>query len=281
MQTLITSDKTVSTNCKNVYSKTISNLSTLSVEEEQKLAKDFQLNNNLESAKKLILSHIRFVIYVAKKYKGYGLPECDIIQEGNIGLMKAVKNFDPDNGVRLCSYAVFWIKAEIHEYVLKNWRIVKIATTKAQRKLFFNLRKLKKHSNAISENEALTIADKLNVDKQDVYKMDKRMLSPEITYDSSENIDDDFAPEHFLMDHSSDFASNIISLESHDHDKNNLLHAISTLDERSQFILKHRWLNESKITLKELSNKFNVSQERIRQLEKNAMNRIKDTLLAA
>ncbi|ACA84505.1 MULTISPECIES: RNA polymerase sigma factor RpoH [Shewanella] len=264
------------------YVHSAHNISMLEPEQEYELAKRLQETGDLQAAKQLIMSHLRFVVHVAKGYSGYGLPQADLIQEGNIGLMKAVKRFDPDVGVRLVSFAVHWIKAEIHEYVLKNWRIVKVATTKAQRKLFFNLRKSKKRLGWFSDEEVGMVADNLGVSKADVTEMESRMAAQDPAFDlASDNDDDqDFSPVHYLEDHSSDLASQVENDNLESNNQARLLSAIKTLDERSQHILQARWLNEDKTTLQELAATYQVSAERIRQLEKNAMNKLKGRMEA-
>jgi RNA polymerase sigma-32 factor len=264
------------------YVHSAHNISMLKPEQEFELAKRLQDSGDLQAAKQLIMSHLRFVVHVAKGYSGYGLPQADLIQEGNIGLMKAVKRFDPNVGVRLVSFAVHWIKAEIHEYVLKNWRIVKVATTKAQRKLFFNLRKSKKRLGWFSDEEVGMVADNLGVSKRDVTEMESRMAAQDPAFDlASDNDDDqDFSPVHYLEDHSSDLASQVENANLESNNQARLLAAIKTLDERSQHILQERWLNEDKATLQELASTYQVSAERIRQLEKNAMNKLKGRMEA-
>ena len=259
------------------YIHSAHNISMLEPQEEYELAKRLQETGDLQAAKQLIMSHLRFVVHVAKGYSGYGLPQADLIQEGNIGLMKAVKRFDPDVGVRLVSFAVHWIKAEIHEYVLKNWRIVKVATTKAQRKLFFNLRKAKKRLGWFSDEEVTMVAENLGVTKADVTEMESRMAAQDPAFDlASDNDDDqDYSPVHYLEDHSSDLASQVENDNFESDNQTRLLAAIKTLDERSQHILQARWLNDEKTTLQELAETYQVSAERIRQLEKNAMNKLK------
>ncbi len=259
------------------YIHSAHNISMLEPQEEYELAKRLQETGDLQAAKQLIMSHLRFVVHIAKGYSGYGLPQADLIQEGNIGLMKAVKRFDPDVGVRLVSFAVHWIKAEIHEYVLKNWRIVKVATTKAQRKLFFNLRKAKKRLGWFSDEEVTMVAENLGVSKADVTEMESRMAAQDPAFDlASDNDDDqDYAPVHYLEDHSSDLAQQVENDNFESDNQTRLLAAIKTLDERSQHILQARWLNEEKTTLQDLAATYQVSAERIRQLEKNAMNKLK------
>lgn len=264
------------------YVHSAHNISMLKPEQEHELAKRLQETGDLQAAKQLIMSHLRFVVHVAKGYSGYGLPQADLIQEGNIGLMKAVKRFDPDVGVRLVSFAVHWIKAEIHEYVLKNWRIVKVATTKAQRKLFFNLRKSKKRLGWFSDEEVGMVANNLGVSKADVTEMESRMAAQDPAFDlASDNDDDqDFSPVHYLEDHSSDLASQVENANLESNNQARLLAAIKTLDERSQHILQERWLSEDKATLQDLAATYQVSAERIRQLEKNAMNKLKGRMEA-
>ena len=259
------------------YIHSAHNIPMLEANEEYELAKRLQETGDIQAAKQLIMSHLRFVIHVAKGYSGYGLPQADLIREGNSGVMKAVKRFDPDVGVRLVSFAVHWIKAEIHEYVLKNWRIVKVATTKAQRKLFFNLRKAKKRLGWFSDEEVTMVAENLGVSKSDVTEMESRMAAQDPAFDlASDNDDDqDYAPVHYLEDHSSDIASQVENDNFEADNQTRLLAAIKTLDERSQHILQARWLDEEKTTLQELAATYQVSAERIRQLEKNAMNKLK------
>jgi len=259
------------------YIHSVSSMPMLEADEEYALAKRLQETGDLQAAKRLIMSHLRFVVHIARGYAGYGLPQADLIQEGNIGLMKAVKRFDPDVGVRLVSFAVHWIKAEIHEYVLKNWRIVKVATTKAQRKLFFNLRKAKQRLGWFSDEEVSMVADSLGVSKADVTEMESRMSAQDAAFDMSSDQDDDhdFAPALYLEDHSSDVAEQVENDNWEANSQARLLAAIKTLDERSQHILKARWLDDDKTTLQDLADQYQVSAERIRQLEKNAMNKLK------
>jgi RNA polymerase sigma-32 factor len=230
------------------------------------------------------MTNLRFVVHVAKGYSGYGLSMPDIVQEGNVGLMKAVKRFDPDMGVRLVSFAVHWIKAEIHEYVIKNWAIVKIATTKAQRKLFFNLRKSKEDLGWLSNNEAEAIANDLDVQLSSVYEMEKRLGNRDMSFDISDDEGDDdsyIAPASYLQQHGADPALLLENADwgGHEHD---LLHdAMATLDERSLDIVSSRWLADKKATLHELADRYNVSAERIRQLEQNAMKKLKAAVVLA
>ena len=251
----------------------------LTAEEEKELAEKLHYQGDLEAAKRLILSHLRFVVHIARNYSGYGLPPADLIQEGNIGLMKAVRRFNPEVGVRLVSFAVHWIKAEIHEYVLRNWRIVKVATTKAQRKLFFNLRKTKQRLGWFNQDEVEMVANELGVSSKDVREMESRMAAQDMTFDMGNDDDSDsapMAPVLFLQDKSSNFADGIEddNWESHAADK--LSDAMLGLDERSQDIIRARWLDEeNKSTLQELADRYGVSAERVRQLEKNAMKKLR------
>ena len=252
----------------------------LSAEQEKELAERYYYDEDLEAAKQLILSHMRFVIHIARGYLGYGLPLADLIQEGNIGLMKAVKRFDPNVGVRLVSFAVHWVKAEIHEYVLKNWRIVKVATTKAQRKLFFNLRKNKHRLAWFNEDEIQKVADDLGVSPQEVREMESRMTGQDLGFDLPVGEDDSEAYTHsmYLEDNSSNFADELEDEEQMGEATAQLAYALSTLDERSQDIIKTRWLDENKATLQELADKYNISAERVRQLENAALKKIKDAV---
>ncbi len=251
----------------------------LTAEEEKELAEKLHYQGDLEAAKRLILSHLRFVVHIARNYSGYGLPQADLIQEGNIGLMKAVRRFNPEVGVRLVSFAVHWIKAEIHEYVLRNWRIVKVATTKAQRKLFFNLRKTKQRLGWFNQDEVEMVASELGVSSKDVREMESRMAAQDMTFDMSNDDDSDsapMAPVLFLQDKTSNFADGIEddNWESHAADK--LSDAMLGLDERSQDIIRARWLDDdNKSTLQELADRYGVSAERVRQLEKNAMKKLR------
>lgn len=266
------------------YLNVVGQMPKLTPEQEHDLAVRYRDSGDLEAAKELVMSNLRFVAHVARGYSGYGLPLPDIIQEGNIGLMKAVKRFDPDVGVRLVSFAVHWIKAEIHEYVIKNWRIVKVATTKAQRKLFFNLRKSKSHLGWLTHDEAQAIATDLDVDIKTVYEMEKRMDGQDMAFDLPlDDSDDDSyaAPESYLMQHNADPAMLLENSDWQGHEEDLLADALANLDERSLDILNSRWLTDKKATLHELADKYNVSAERIRQLEKNAMKKLKDAVVLA
>lgn len=258
------------------YIQAVSSINMLSAEEERSLAERLQQEGDLESARKLIMSHLRFVVHIAKSYSGYGLPQADLIQEGNIGLMKAVKRFDPTVGVRLVSFAVHWIKAEIHEFVLRNWRIVKVATTKAQRKLFFNLRKNKKRLGWFSHEEVQKVAEELGVSTKEVLQMEARMSSQDQAFDLSADDDEsgNFAPVQYLEDKTADVESDVINTDYDKNASNRLYSAIKTLDERSQHIIQTRWLADEKTTLQDLADKYQVSAERVRQIEKNAMKKL-------
>lgn len=258
------------------YIKTANTYPVLTITEEKKLAERLYYHGDLGAAKKLILSHLRFVVHVARNYSGYGLSQADLIQEGNIGLMKSVRRFNPELNVRLVSFAVHWIKSEIHEYVLKNWRIVKIATTKAQRKLFFNLRKTKQRLGWFNSGEIEIVAKTLNVTSKDVLEMESRMAAQDLTFEQPSNEDNRniFTTTHmlYLQD------KVIISEEEEwiDQASDKLDTALNTLDKRSQHIIRARWLDiDKKSTLQELANQYGVSAERVRQLEKNAMKKMK------
>jgi len=264
------------------YVQAVSSIDMLSAEEERALAVRLREDEDLEAARKLVMSHLRFVVHIAKSYSGYGLPQADLIQEGNIGLMKAVKRFDPTVGVRLVSFAVHWIKAEIHEFVLKNWRIVKVATTKAQRKLFFNLRKAKKRLGWFTHDEVQTVASALGVSTKEVLQMEARMSSQDQAFDLSADEDEtgNFAPVQFLEDKSSDVETDVINSDWDANASKRLYSALKTLDERSQDIIETRWLADNKITLQDLADKYEVSAERVRQIEKNAMKKLQAAMVA-
>lgn len=260
------------------YVARVNQIPLLTAEEEHSLAMQLRDQNDLQAARKMVMSHLRFVVSIARSYSGYGLPQADLIQEGNIGLMKAVKRFNPDMGVRLVSFAVHWIRAEIHEYVVRNWRIVKIATTKAQRKLFFNLRKASKRLGWFSNAEISAVAKDLNVSEAEVRTMEMRLNSHDEAFDFNPAAEEDFAPMHYLEDQSADPSHQLENSNWTDNREQNLHHALATLDARSQDILKRRWFDEVKATLHDLAAKYNVSAERIRQLEKNAMEKLKAAL---
>lgn len=265
------------------YIRAARSVPILSLEEEQSLATDLQETGNIASAQKLILPHLRFVIKVANNYSGYGLSVADLIQEGNIGLMKAVKRFRPEVGVRLVSFAVHWIKAEIHEFILKNWRIVKIATTKAQRKLFFKLRSQKTRLGWFKPEEIEHVAETLGVTRENVMEMENRLNNQDVGFSMNSDDDDDsayLAPENTLV---SSTPSPELTLEANDSEQQNhqqLSEALEQLDDRSKTIVTRRWLNDSKTTLHELADEYGVSAERIRQIEKNAFKSIKATFVA-
>ena len=262
------------------YIRAASEYPMLSAEEEKELAERLYYKEDLDAAKQLILSHLRFVIHVARGYSGYGLPQADLIQEGNIGLMKAVKRFNPEVGVRLVSFAVHWIKAEIHEYVLRNWRIVKVATTKAQRKLFFNLRKAKQHLGWFNENEVDLVAKELGVSKEDVIEMESRMTGADVGFDlpNDDSEEETFAPSMYLEDKSSNFAAELEDENFETQAVDQLSAAMENLDARSQEIIKARWLDDNKATLHDLAAKYNISAERVRQLETNALKKLKSAV---
>ena len=261
------------------YLNSIQNIAILSPEEERKLAEDLYYREDLEAARQLVMAHLRFVVHIARGYSGYGLPQADLIQEGNVGLMKAVRKFNPEVGVRLISFAVHWIKSEIHEYVLKNWKIVKVATTKAQRKLFFNLRNKKKDITWLSEEDVKMISNELDVKEDTVREMEQRMSSHDVSFDPYSADDSEegniYSPADYLTNEDSD-PMEIVEKEDFARDQiNQLQNAISDLDERSQLILKERWLTDDKPTLHELADKYEISAERIRQIEKKAMEKIR------
>ncbi len=260
------------------YLSAIHRIPMLAVEEEQELAQRRFENDDVDAARQLVMSHLRFVAHIARSYNGYGLPIADLIQEGNVGLMKAVKRFDPTYGVRLVSFAVHWIKAEIHEFVLKNWRIVKVATTKAQRKLFFNLRSAKKRLGWMNKEEVQMVADELKVPPEEVLRMEQRLAAHDAAFDAPTGDDEDngSSPVYYLQDHSTpDPATKVADDEWEAQQNASLKSALVTLDERSQDIVNSRWLSETKATLHQLAAKYSVSAERIRQLEANAMKKMR------
>lgn len=266
------------------YITSVNSIAVLSAEQERELADRYFHQEDLEAARQLVLAHLRFVVHLARSYSGYGLSQSDLIQEGNVGLMKAVKRFNPEMGVRLVSFAVHWIKAEIHEFILRNWRIVKIATTKAQRKLFFNLRSSKKSLGWLNNDEAQAMADDLGVDAAVVRQMEGRMANYDMAFDADADADDDEAyksPAYYLEDDNSDMARQIEESEWEEDQTNSLHLAMSKLDDRSRDIITSRWLANEKATLHDLAAKYNVSAERIRQLEQNAMNKVKGAMLTA
>jgi RNA polymerase sigma-32 factor len=260
------------------YVNSVSAISVLSAEQERELAERLYHHNDLDAARDLVLSHLRFVVHIARSYSGYGLPLADIVQEGNIGLMKAVKRFDPSKGVRLISFAVHWIKAEIHEYVLRNWRIVKVATTKAQRKLFFNLRGSKKRLGWLNNEEAAAVAADLGVEVKQVREMEQRLAARDAAFDLSVDEDEDsgyLVPAQYLEDHRGDPARQLEQADWEDVHYGRLNAAVATLDERSRDIIQQRWLSDEKVTLHDLAAKYAVSAERIRQLEQSAMKKVR------
>jgi RNA polymerase sigma-32 factor len=266
------------------YTSSAYSIPMLTAERELELATQLYHENNLQAAQELIMSHLRFVIHIAKGYAGYGLPQADLIQEGNVGLMKAVKRFNPEVGVRLVSFAVHWIKAEIHEFVLKNWRVVKIATTKAQRKLFFNLRKNKKRLGWFSQEEVQNVADTLGVTTKDVMEMESRMSSQDQAFELSSDDDDSastgsFSPAQYLEDKQSDLATSVENENWDAHANKRLSNALVTLDDRSQHIIRTRWLDDNRATLQELADQYDISAERVRQLEKNALAKLKNSMI--
>jgi len=265
----------------NAYIQSVSSIPVLSRDREQELADAYYYQENLEAARELIISHLRFVVHIAKSYSGYGLSQADLIQEGNVGLMKAVKRYNPEKGVRLVSFAVHWIKAEIHEFVIRNWRIVKIATTKAQRKLFFNLRSSKQRLAWLSHDEAKAVAKDLGVELKDVQQMEGRLAASDMTFDAPADADDEqaFAPVHYLEDHTADPAQRLEDEDWEDNSQKQLYAALEKLDDRSRDILRRRWLSDNKATLHDLAAEYGISAERIRQLEQNAMKKVKATLL--
>lgn len=262
------------------YIQAVNAVPVLSAEEEQALARRFREDEDLGAARELVISQLRFVVHIARGYLGYGLPLGDLVQEGNVGLMKAVKRFDPDVGVRLVSFAVHWIRAEIHEYVLRNWRLVKIATTKAQRKLFFNLRKAKKHLGWLSRSETEAVARDLGVTPEEVTAMEQRLSSFDVAFDPAPGADDEetYAPAQYLESGEADPAALIEHHDTQAQGKAQLADALTELDERSRDILAARWLAEDKTTLQTLADRYGVSAERIRQLENQALQKLRSRL---
>ncbi|MDX1527696.1 MAG: RNA polymerase sigma factor RpoH [Gammaproteobacteria bacterium] len=266
------------------YRAAVNSFPMLSAEQERELAERYRRDNDLDAAWQLVLSHLRFVVRIARGYSGYGLPEADLIQEGNIGLMKAVKRFDPSVGVRLVSFAVHWIRAEIHEFILRNWRIVKVATTKAQRKLFFNLRSAKKRLGWMNKEEVDAVAEDLGVNSATVMEMEQRLNAHDASFDPQVSQDGDgdyLAPSGYLEDLRFEPGQQAEDDDWENHSGDRLEQAMSRLDERSRVIIEKRWLTEDKTTLQELADRYGVSAERIRQLEKNAIKKLKTTMEAA
>jgi RNA polymerase sigma-32 factor len=265
------------------YLERVRGIPVLSREEERALAERFRSGGDLEAARQLVLSHLRFVVHIARGYSGYGLPVGDLIQEGNVGLMKAVKRFDPTLNVRLVSFAVHWIRAEIHEYVLRNWRLVKIATTKAQRKLFFNLRRLKKNLTWLSAEETAAVARDLGVAVSEVTEMEKRLAARDLSFDPAPEVDDEesYSPSAYLPAPDADPAASVEAAEGADDSSTRLKSALGRLDARSREIVERRWMSEdNKATLHELAGKYGVSAERIRQIESSALGKLRGLMAA-
>ena len=265
------------------YIDRVSQIPVLSKEDEVALAVRFRSEADLDAARQLVLSHLRFVVHIARGYLGYGLPMGDLVQEGNVGLMKAVKRFDPTVGVRLVSFAVHWIRAEIHEYVLRNWRLVKVATTKSQRKLFFNLRKMKKNLAWLSEAETVAVARDLGVDVADVREMEQRLSARDMSFDPTPESDEEetYSPAMYLPASNADPAIEVENEEWEEDSTERLSIALEKLDERSRSILKRRWMTDDKATLHELADEYGISAERVRQVETNAINKLKGLMAAA
>ena len=274
---------TLPTGNMDAYISAAFQLPMLSAEEEHDLAVSLRDRNDLAAARALVMSHLRFVVKIARGYSGYGLPQSDLIQEGTLGLMKAVRRFDPDMGVRLVSFAVHWIKAEIHEYILRNWRIVKVATTKAQRKLFFNLRSAKKRLGWFSRQEVEQVAEDLGVKPETVLEMESRLSNYDLAYDGTDSDDDDgpsIAPAAYLPDLRHEPSMLLERADSVDAEREGLYAALESLDTRSRDILQRRWLNENKETLHDLAAEYGVSAERIRQIEAAAMKKLRGSMVA-
>ena len=265
------------------YIQAVGGIAVLSAERERELAERLYYDECVDSARELVLAHLRFVVHIARSYSGYGLAEADLIQEGNVGLMKAVKRFDPNKGVRLVSFAVHWIKAEMHEYILRNWRIVKVATTKAQRKLFFNLRSQKKSLDWLSAEETRAIAADLGVDESEVTRMEGRLSGRDVAFDAPVDSDDEEswqAPQYFLTDGQMDPGQLVEAEDFAEDSAAKLQMALADLDDRSRDILERRWLLDDKSTLHELAEEYQVSAERIRQLEANALKKMRAAIVA-
>jgi RNA polymerase sigma-32 factor len=263
------------------YIQTVNRFPMLSVEEEQSLARRFRNENDLDAARQLVVSHLRLVVALARGYLGYGLPHADLIQEGNIGLMKAVKRFDPDRGVRLVSFAIHWIKAEMHEYILRNWRLVKVATTKAQRKLFFNLRSMKKDLGPMSLGEVERVAEELRVKPEEVVEMETRLAGQELAFEGERDDEDTFAPAQYIADEAAEPYRVLEAEESERVKHEGLERALASLDPRSRRIVEARWLREKDAaTLHDLAAEFKVSAERIRQIEAKALDKMRKALPA-
>ncbi len=274
----------VTTGSLDSYISAVNSIPMLTAEEEVELAKKVKDEGDLDAAQRMIMSHLRFVVHIARGYRGYGLPQGDLIQEGNIGLMKAVKRFDPAKKVRLVSFAVHWIKAEIHEYILRNWRIVKIATTKAQRKLFFNLRRKKKRLGWFSDEEVNTVAKELGVTTKDVLQMEARLTYQDNAfdgYDEEDNENTPVIPANYLESAEPSPEQSLITSDSKSRESELLHTALATLDDRSRDIVSQRWLSDDKLTLQDLAGKYDISAERVRQLENNAMKKLKSAMTMA
>jgi RNA polymerase sigma-32 factor len=265
------------------YVERVSAIPMLSREEEFELARRFRNHEDLDAARDLVLSHLRFVVHIARGYLGYGLPVGDLIQEGNVGLMKAVKRFDPDMGVRLVSFAVHWIRAEIHEFVIRNWRLVRVATTKAQRKLFFNLRRMKKNLGWLSEDETRAVAGELGVEPGEVREMERRLSARDLSFDPAPDADDEdgiASPSLYLPSSETDPATQVEEAQWNGAVAESLTAAIGQLDERSRAVMKARWLAEEKRTLQDLADEYGVSAERIRQIESAALKKLRSAMTA-
>jgi RNA polymerase sigma-32 factor len=263
------------------YIHAVGGIPILSVADEQTLARRYRDDADIEAARHLVLAHLRFVVHIARSYNGYGLALGDLVQEGNVGLMKAVKRFDPDKGVRLVSFAVHWIRAEIHEFVLRNWRLVKVATTKAQRKLFFNLRKAKSHLGWLNHAETTAIASDLGVSTKEVTEMEKRLAARDLSFDPTPNDDEDYTPQAYLASSEPDPAAMVEAEDWEAQTHTELMASLGSLDARSQDILKRRWLAEKKATLHELAAEHGVSAERIRQIEAASLKKLRGLMAPA
>jgi RNA polymerase sigma-32 factor len=266
------------------YLERVSHIPVLAREQEIELAQRFHTGQDLSAARQLVLSHLRFVVHIARGYSGYGLPLGDLVQEGNVGLMKAVKRFNPEVGVRLVSFAVHWIRAEIHEYVLRNWRLVKVATTKSQRKLFFNLRRYKKNLGWLSDSETQAVARDLGVSAKEVTEMEKRLTSRDLAFDPAPDADEDdntYSPAAYLASPEADPAQQLEREQFDDDSSDRLAAALTQLDARSQHILRTRWMTDDKATLQELAAQYGVSAERVRQIETNAIKKLRGLIVAA
>jgi RNA polymerase sigma-32 factor len=263
------------------YIQAVGGIAVLTRTEEQALARRFHDEDDLDAARQLVMAHLRFVVHIARSYSGYGLALGDLIQEGNVGLMKAVKRFDPDQGVRLVSYAVHWIRAEIHEFVLRNWRLVKVATTKAQRKLFFNLRKAKTRLGWLSHEETKAVANDLGVTTKEVTEMEKRLAARDMSYDPAPSDEDDYSPVAYLASNEPDPAAAVEAEDWEAQTNLRLTESLGSLDARTQDIIQRRWLNDDKATLHELGAEHGISAERVRQIEAAAMKKLRGLMVPA